>query len=66
MSADFIPITVFGLAMLVFFPLVALMAVKRRQNYCGKNSKPCFWCNRDCKYHALVRLPRVGAFRRAP
>ena len=53
MATELLPIFALGLA-LVAMPALALRTIRRRQGYCGQNSKQCGWCRRHCEYYAFV------------
>ena len=54
MFTDILPVLAL-LGALCLVPLFLLQAVERREDYCGK-IKPCFWCDKDCSFHRLVKI----------
>lgn len=52
MFADLLPaLVLIGIALSI--PLFALRAMRKREQYCSKKLRHCFWCGQDCDYYRL-------------
>ena len=56
MFIDLLPvIAILFVALLI--PTAMLRATRRRENYCGRNPKNCFWCGeKECELYRLENL----------
>jgi hypothetical protein len=60
MFTDLAPALLIGLALLIP-PYMVLRIMKKREKYCGDHFKACFWCDRDCTFHALEKVSSQGS-----
>ena len=55
MLADLLPLFALAAVLLIPVALIARMAIKRGE-YCGEGYRACFWCNKNCTFHALDKV----------
>lgn len=55
MLADLLPIFMLAAALLVPIAIIAHVSQKR-QDYCGAEYRSCFWCGKNCTFHALNKV----------
>lgn len=55
MSNEFLSVLIIAAALAIFVFVLIGVALKRK-DYCGEDFKSCFWCDRDCTFHALDKV----------
>jgi len=55
MLADLLPL--FFLAAAFLIPVAIVIRVSQnREEYCGEEYRSCFWCGKNCTFHALNKV----------